>query len=48
MRAAVEQFGDYVQSEALAVELLFGAVPGAKGVDLTVAGHRLTLFVRVR
>ena len=48
LRATVEQFADYIQGEALAVEVVFGAVPGAEGVDLTLAGHRLTLFVRVR
>ena len=48
LRAAVEQFADYIQAEALAAELTLGPVPDAEGVDLTLGGHALTLFVKVR
>ncbi len=47
LRAAIEQFADYVKAEALAVELTFGPVPGAEPVELKVTGHPLTLYVRV-
>jgi len=47
LRAAIEQFADYVKSEALAVELTFQPVPGAEPVDLKLAGHTLALYVKV-
>jgi isoleucyl-tRNA synthetase len=47
LRAAIEQFADYVKAEALAVELTFQPVAGAEPVDLKVSGHALTLYVKV-
>ena len=47
LRAAVEQFREYIQAETLAVELGFEAIPGAEPVELKLAGHRLMLYVKV-
>jgi isoleucyl-tRNA synthetase len=47
LRAAIEQFTDYVKGEALAVELTFAPVPGAEPFDLELASHALALYVKV-
>jgi isoleucyl-tRNA synthetase len=47
LRAAIEQFRDYVQNETLAVELVFSAIAGVEPETLELAGHSLTLYVRV-
>src|SRR3990170_3170403 len=47
LRAAVEQYADYIKAEALAVDLVFAPVPGAEPVDLMLAGHAMTLYVKV-
>ncbi len=48
LQAAVRDFGDYIQSETLAVELVVGPVEGAEPVELKLAGLEVTLFVKVR
>jgi len=47
LRAAIEQFRDYVQNETLATELVFSVIVGAEPEKLELAGHSLTLYVRV-
>jgi len=47
LRAAIEQFAEYVKSETLAVELSFKSVPGAELVELKLAGYQLSLYVKV-
>jgi len=47
LQAAVAQFGEYVKAETLAVELGSAAVPGAEAVELELAGHKITLYVKV-
>lgn len=47
LQAAVEQFQEYIQAETLTVELRFEALPGAEPAELKLAGHELTLYVKV-
>jgi isoleucyl-tRNA synthetase len=47
LQKAVEQFGDYIKAETLAVELKSGAIAGVEPVELDLAGHKLSLFVQV-
>jgi isoleucyl-tRNA synthetase len=47
LRGAVEQFGDYLKAETLAVELKLGPIAGVEPVELDLAGHKLSLFVQV-
>jgi isoleucyl-tRNA synthetase len=47
LKAAVEAFGDYLESETLAVEIALDELPGAEPAELNLAGHPLTLYVRV-
>ena len=48
LQKAVEQFGDYIKAETLAVELKFGPIAGVEPVELDLAGHKLSLFVQVK
>jgi isoleucyl-tRNA synthetase len=47
LRAAVEQFREYIQGETLAVALGFDSVSDAEPAELKLAGHELTLHVKV-
>ncbi|MHC4399620.1 MAG: isoleucine--tRNA ligase [Planctomycetota bacterium] len=47
LRAAVEQFADYVKAETLAVEITFAPLPGAEPAEVKLAGYALTLYVEV-
>ncbi len=47
LRAAVEQFREYIQSETLTVELKSEAIPRAEPAELKLAGHLLTLYIKV-
>jgi isoleucyl-tRNA synthetase len=46
VRDAVAQFVEYVRRETLAVELLTEDVPNAEPVELKLAGHTVTLYVK--
>jgi isoleucyl-tRNA synthetase len=48
LRAAIEQFREYIMNETLAVELLCTAPVGATPVDATVAEHVASLYVKVK
>jgi isoleucyl-tRNA synthetase len=48
LRAAIGQFRDYICGETLAVEIVFGPLPGVEPVAIDVAGHAATLYVRVK
>ena len=48
LKAAAEQFADYIKGETLAVEIVLEALPGAEPVELKLAGHDLTLYIKVR
>jgi len=47
LQAAIDQFGEYIKAEALAVKLTSAPVPGAEPAELTLAGHAVTLYVKV-
>jgi isoleucyl-tRNA synthetase len=47
LQAAIERHADYIKAEALAVELTFAPVPGAEPVEVKLAGHLATLYVKV-
>ncbi len=47
LRKAVEQFGEYIRRETLAVQLGLQPIPDAEPVELAVASHSLTLYVKV-
>jgi isoleucyl-tRNA synthetase len=44
---AIHDFGGYICSETLATELVTSALAGAEPVEMDLAGHKLTLYVRV-
>jgi isoleucyl-tRNA synthetase len=46
LRNAIEANLEYVKTETLAVDLRFAPIPGGEGIDLKVAKHALTLYVR--
>ena len=48
LRSAIEQFGDYIRGETLAVESVFGPLADVEGVDIDVAGHSAALFTMVK
>ncbi|HUY34339.1 MAG TPA: isoleucine--tRNA ligase [Pirellulales bacterium] len=45
---AIDDFGDYIRSETLSVELTISPIPGVEPVEIDLAGHRLALYVTVR
>jgi len=47
LRAAFEQFEDYIRRETLAVELRLQPLPDAEPIELKLAGHAVTLHVKV-
>ena len=47
LRAAAEQFADYIRGETLAVEFGFEPLAGVEPVELDVAGFAVTLYVKV-
>ena len=46
LRAALEQFADYIRGETLAVALRFEALPGVEPVSTAIAGGEAQLYVR--
>jgi len=48
LRSAVEQFGDYIRGETLAVEMDYTAMPGVEAVDIDVAGYSAMLYIMVK
>ena len=47
LRAAVEQFREYLRGETLAIEIVLGPLPDVEPVEIEVAGHRVMLYVKV-
>jgi len=47
LRAAIQMFSEYIRNETLTVELVWGSIPDAEPIDLKLAGHQLTLYVKV-
>jgi isoleucyl-tRNA synthetase len=47
VRAAVEQFRDYIQRETLAVAIHFHPIAGAEAAEVEIAEYRATLYVKV-
>jgi isoleucyl-tRNA synthetase len=47
LRAAVEQFREYIQAETLAVAIRFAPVAGVEPVEVEIGEHRATLYVEV-
>ena len=47
IRAALDQFTDYVASETLAVDIVFGAIEGVESIEVKPAGNAVELFVKV-
>ncbi len=47
LQTAVEKFADYIKAETLAVELKQEALAGVEAVEMDLAGHKLSLYVRV-
>ena len=45
LRAAIEQFADYIRGETLAVELVLHALPGVEPVAVEIAGESVRLYV---
>jgi isoleucyl-tRNA synthetase len=47
LRAAIEQFADYIRGETLAVALHFDAIPGTEPVEVKVDEFPAVLYVKV-
>ncbi len=47
LRAAVEQFGDYIRRETLAVDMQLTAVPGVEPTKVEVSGFDVLLSIKV-
>ncbi|MGD0897277.1 MAG: class I tRNA ligase family protein [Thermoguttaceae bacterium] len=47
LRAAVEQFREYIQGETLALAIHFEPIAGAEAVDVEIADYRAMLYVKV-
>ena len=47
LRAAIEQFRDYIMTETLAVSIGFGPIAGAEPVDVEIGDYRAELYIRV-
>ena len=48
LRAAIEQFRDYIAGETLAVKIILGPLSGVEPVEIDVAGSIVTLYVKVQ
>ena len=46
LRAAAEQFADYICSETLAIELRFEPMPGVEPLEIVVGDHKALLYVQ--
>ena len=47
VRSAVEHFRAYIQGETLAIELALGSLPDVEPVEIEVAEHRISLYLKV-
>ena len=47
LRAAIEQFRDYIMGETLAVDLELAAIPGAEAADIEVGDFAAALYIKV-
>jgi isoleucyl-tRNA synthetase len=47
LSAAVEQFRDYIQSETLAVEIVFAPLSGIEAIESKVGDYAMNLFIEV-
>jgi isoleucyl-tRNA synthetase len=47
IKAAVEQFGDYIRGETLALDVSFGSVAGVELVEIAIGEHRASIYVEV-
>ena len=47
MRSAAKRFGDYIRSETLAVEIVWGPLPGVEPIEIKLDGKSLALYVKV-
>ncbi len=47
LRAAIEQFCDYVMTETLAVSIRFEPIAGVESVDIEIGDYRAQLYIRV-
>jgi len=48
LKAAVEQFREYIQGETLAVEMNYTAMPGAEPLSTDVGGDAAMLYVVIK
>jgi isoleucyl-tRNA synthetase len=47
LKAAIDQFADYIRGETLAVELTHAALSGIESLETTVGDDSLTLYIKV-
>lgn len=47
LRRAIDEFGDYMRTETLAIEFSNGPVAGAEPLEVDLGGHRAQLYVKV-
>jgi len=47
LKAAVEQFREYIQGETLALKIVFGSLAGAESMDVEAGGYSAKLYVQV-
>jgi isoleucyl-tRNA synthetase len=46
LRAAIEQFCEYIMGESLAIKLDFGPIAGGEPVDLTIGDYKAMIYIR--
>jgi isoleucyl-tRNA synthetase len=47
IKAAVEQFGDYIRGETLAIDLSFEPLAGVDPFDIAIGENRATIYVKL-
>ena len=47
LKAAIEQFREYIQGETLAVEINYAAMPGVEAIETKIGEDSLMLYVKV-
>jgi isoleucyl-tRNA synthetase len=47
LKAAIEQFREYIEGETLAVKMVLGSLPSAEPVDVEAGGYSAKLYVAV-
>ena len=47
LKQAIQEYTPYIQSETLAVRIEFEALPGVEGIEIELAGEKITMTIKV-